>query len=310
MSPATKAFALFSVSPRILAVQYNTMIMNTTTQQHYDPGRLDADLVVLPDVYRIGMSGVFPILGPDMTVLTSCLGVCREFHDRGEVICTRQFPQPLDIVALIDTDIRKSDLQSSAASHLQEFFDSLTKNDKNRFVKNKSQYISFAKASAGLMITSLLIAPLGLGFVLFMYKFEKPGYTTVATCVALFDAALVLTASTLWITGSLKYSFDIMETIGSGSMQTTSFWGATDVIPSSIGLFIFACAALLKLIVLPIMALICLIGFCFLIVLAAIMAWLMFMMVMCMLAMFASADNGTTTETVYYTTYTPDWADS
>jgi hypothetical protein len=58
MSPPTQYFALFSVNPRILAYQYNLQLGNTTnTTTSYNGKSLDADLVVLPDVYRIGMSG-------------------------------------------------------------------------------------------------------------------------------------------------------------------------------------------------------------------------------------------------------------
>jgi hypothetical protein len=58
MSPPTQYFALFSVNPRVLASQYNSQFENTTnTTTSYNGESLDADFAVLPDVYRIGMSG-------------------------------------------------------------------------------------------------------------------------------------------------------------------------------------------------------------------------------------------------------------
>jgi hypothetical protein len=58
MSPPTQYFALFSVNPRILAHQYNLQLGNTSNATTSSNGKsLDTDFVVLPDVYRIGMSG-------------------------------------------------------------------------------------------------------------------------------------------------------------------------------------------------------------------------------------------------------------
>jgi hypothetical protein len=36
------------------------MMANNTGKMLYDDERLSADLVVLPDIYRVGMSGSFP----------------------------------------------------------------------------------------------------------------------------------------------------------------------------------------------------------------------------------------------------------
>jgi hypothetical protein len=225
--------------------------------------------------------------------------------------CTKYFPQLLDLGALINADIDKSDLQDSAASHLREFWDSFF-DEKQSMVRNKNQYSSFVQASAGLTITSLVTAPICLSIVLLMYMLKRAGYTTVATCFAIFDAVLMVAAAILWITASIKYSSDIQSALGGGPLaDNNSFWGDTDVVPLSYGLFLFAGVAIAKLLVLPIMALLCLIFIFLLIIAAIIMAWLMFLVLQCMFVMLAACDNGTTTETVYYSTYTPPaWADS
>lgn len=58
MSPSTQVFALFSVNPKILAHSYHLQLENTTsTPSNYSRESLDEDLLVLPDVYRVGMSG-------------------------------------------------------------------------------------------------------------------------------------------------------------------------------------------------------------------------------------------------------------
>ena len=44
----------------MLAHRYNGMVANDTGKILYDDERLSADLVVLPDIYRVGMSGSFP----------------------------------------------------------------------------------------------------------------------------------------------------------------------------------------------------------------------------------------------------------
>lgn len=58
MSPPTRYFTFFAVNPQVLAHRYNARIENTTGKTLYDGQRLDEDLVILPDVYRIGMSGL------------------------------------------------------------------------------------------------------------------------------------------------------------------------------------------------------------------------------------------------------------
>jgi hypothetical protein len=227
--------------------------------------------------------------------------------------CTRHFPQILDLGAIIDEDLNKSNSSNSTTSDIRMFWSSFTHNDKQPIVQHKSQTAAFVQVSAGLTITSLVIAPIYLGIVILMFMLERPRYTTVATCFALFDAALMVTATTLWTTASAMYASDIQSALGGQAAENTSFWGATDLFPLSIGLFLFSAVALAKVIVLPIMALICLLLLLLLFVAAIILAWLMFLAMVCLLAMFGVCDDGktTTTETVYYGTYTaPDWAGS
>jgi hypothetical protein len=214
--------------------------------------------------------------------------------------CTKHFPQLLNLEVLIAADINSSALPNSAAFHLQTFWDSFFENDKLSMVQNKNLYTSLIQASAGLTITSMVIAPICLGIIILMYMLKRPRYSTVATCFALFDAALMVTAATLWITASIKYSSDIESALGGPPTNNTSFWGDTDVIPLSYGLFLFAGVAIFKVIVLPIMALICLILILLLIVAAIIMAWLMLLALKCFFVMLSACDNGRTTETVYY----------
>ena len=215
--------------------------------------------------------------------------------------CTGHFPQMLDLGAIIDEDLNKSNSSTSTTSHIRMFWSAFTDDGNEPIVQHKSQTAALVQASAGLTVTSLVIAPICLGIIILMFMLKRPRYTTVATCFALFDAALMVTAAALWITASVMYASDIQSALGGQVVENTSSGGATDLFPLSIGLFLFAGAALAKLIVLPIVALICLILLLLLFVAAIILAWLMFLAMACLFAMFGACDDGrTTTQTVYY----------
>ena len=215
--------------------------------------------------------------------------------------CTRHFPQLLDLGAIIDEDLNKSNSSNSTTSHIRMFWSAFTHDGNQPIVQHKSQTAALVQASAGLTVTSLVIAPICLGIIILMFMLKRPRYTTVATCFALFDAALMVIAAALWITANVMYASDIQSALGGQVAENTSFWGATDLFPLSLGLFLFAAAALAKVIVLPIMALICLILLLLFFVAAIILAWLMFLAMVCLLSMFSACDNGnTTTQTVYY----------
>lgn len=211
--------------------------------------------------------------------------------------CTRHFPQLLDLGAIIDEDLNKSNLSNSTTSPIRMFWSTFTHDGKQPIVQHQSQTTALVQASAGLTVTSLVIAPICLGIVILMFMLNRSRYTTLATCFALFDATLVVIAAALWITANVMYASDIQSALGGQVAESTSFWGETDLFPLSLGLFLFAVAALAKVIVLPIMALICLFLLLLLVVAAIIFAWLMFLAMACLLAMFGACDDR---RVVYY----------
>src|SRR5271155_5758512 len=109
--------------------------------------------------------------------------------------CTKHFPQMLDLGAIIDEDLNKSNSSNSTNSHIRMFWSSFTDNGEQPIVQRKIQTAAFVQASAGLTVTSLVIAPICLGIIILMFMLKRPRYTTVATCFALFDAALMVIAA-------------------------------------------------------------------------------------------------------------------
>lgn len=178
-------------------------------------------------------------------------------------------------------------------------------------VQHHARTKAFTQASAGLTITSLVIAPIGLSIVLLLFMTDRPSYSTVAKCVALLDAALMVLAAALWTSASVMYAVDIRSAVGNTLAGHTSFWGTNDLFPPSIGLSIFASAAFAKLIVLPVLAFACLIIFLLFLASAVVMAVLAWMALACVLAMCgACSDNTETKEEVVYGIQwpTPNWA--
>ena len=121
--------------------------------------------------------------------------MCREFSNGSEIRCTKQFPQHLDLGAIIETDVRDANLTNTTSSHLLTFWSSFFQNE--TMLQNMDSRTSFVQVAAGLTISSLVIAPIGFGIALLLYKLDRPSYTTVATCYALLDAALIVAAAVL-----------------------------------------------------------------------------------------------------------------
>jgi hypothetical protein len=204
-------------------------------------------------------------------------------------VSKEQLNEMLDLGAIIDEDLDKSNSSNSTNSHIRMFWNSFTDNGEQPIVQHQSQTAAFVQASAGLTVTSLVIAPICLGIIILMFMLKRPRYTTVATCFALFDAVLMVIAAAPWITASLMYASDIQSALGGQAAESNSFWN--DLFPLSIGLFLFAGAALVKVIVLPIMAVICLILLLLFVVAMIIFAWLIFLAIACLFAMFATDDR-------------------
>jgi hypothetical protein len=297
MSPSTQNFALFSVNPRVLAHRYanttagrehlnatlvsgkttlnGTTPRNGTVYTAYSPA-FDADLLVLPNVYRVGMSGV-----------------CREYFNGSMSRCTKTFPQLLDLGTLIERDIQASILPNKTSDELQTFFNSLLRSEDQRVFQQRSLYASFIKASVGFTVLSLIVAPLGIAGITTAYIMKRDIYTTVAASVAIFDAFLVIIAAALWIAASVSYMSDLDAALGPApSTDPTTFWGATQLYPLSLGLYLFAIAALAKLLVLPIVALITICLLLIVIVISVLIAW---MILVCLCTCLADDDR-----VVYY----------
>lgn len=134
-----------------------------------------------------------------------------------------------------------------------------------------------------------------------MFMLKRPGYPTVAACLAIFDAVLIVLAAALWITASAQYTSAVESLAGGAINENRSFWGATDLFPLSLGLYLFLLAALAKLIVVPFMALIVLVLLFILIICAILFIYIVFILFLCLLAM-CGGDEKTklTVETHYY----------
>lgn len=116
---------------------------------------------------------------------------------------------------------------------------------------------AFSEASAALTLTSLILAPLGLGTIVLLYMTNRPRCTTVATCLGLLNAILVVVAASLWIVASLIYAADVQIGVLGRDEMLQGVGAAVRVEPSV--LILFAVAAFTKIIVLPVMTFICLI---------------------------------------------------
>lgn len=217
--------------------------------------------------------------------------MCREVFNSSEIRCTKQFPQSLDLGSIIDADIRAAALPNSTASRLQTFWDSFTQNDTQGMLQNKNRRANFVQASAGLTITSLVVAPIGLCVVLLMYLLERPGYPIIATGLALLDAALMVPAATLWIFASAQYAADIESALGGQTAGNAPFWNGTSQYPPSNGLAMFAGVALAKVVVLPVMALISLILVALFVTCILISIVLMLLALQCLFAICGGHDN-------------------
>lgn len=224
--------------------------------------------------------------------------MCREYFNTSEIRCTKTFPQILNLAAIVDADI--ATLPNTTASQLQSFWDNITHDDKISQLENTAA--SFVKASTGLTITSLVLAPLFFAIITLMFMLKRPAYPTVAACLAIFDAVLIVLAAALWITASAQYTSAI-ESIAGGRIinESRSFWGATTLFPLSLGLYLFLLAALAKLIVVPFMALIVLVLLFILVICAILFIYVVFLLFLCILAM-CGGDEKTkvTVETHYY----------
>ena len=219
--------------------------------------------------------------------------MCREFTNSSEIRCTGQFPQHLDLRAIIDADVRDANLTNSTSSHLLTFWDSFFLND--TMTQNMDSRTTFTQAAAGLTVTSLATAPIGFTISLFLCKRNKPGYTTFAICYALLDAAFIVAAAVLWIFASVQYVADIESALGGQSVANTPYWNAVPQYPPSYGIIVLSAAALAKVIVLPILAvmfLFVLMTAGFVVISIVVVA---FFLVKCIMAMCCS-----TTTVVYY----------
>jgi hypothetical protein len=239
-------------------------------------------------------------------LLTSCLppssGVCREFNQSG-IRCTKQFPQSLDLKAIIDEDIAQASLPNSTASQLQRFWDSWGENSTENSADARNRRESLVHASAGLTVTSLVIAPIGLCVILFMYTRELHAYVTIATCISLFDAALMVAAATLWIVASAQYAADMETTLGGQTVANAPYWDGNPQYPPSYGLVILAGVAVAKIVVLPVLALILIIALFFLAILTIVLAVIAFTCILGCLAACGTTETrrtGWVGDTYYY----------
>ncbi|EPE26346.1 hypothetical protein GLAREA_02258 [Glarea lozoyensis ATCC 20868] len=266
MSPSTKDFALFSFNPQKLAHQHaNTttgrehlnvtvfpfitqkvtyLYTNATSNTTYSPA-FDTAISVLPTVYRIGMSGVCR----DYLVEKDYLGT--NGYQDGNTRCTRNFPQSLDLAAIIQSDIEASGISDAISDALLIFFTSMRAND----------HASYIKASAAFTVLSLLLTPFDIAVIALLYNRRRDIYHTVAASIAIFDTVLVVIAATLWIVAS----FDSTELEFVTSSQSSV---DTDLYPMSIGLYIFGAAAFTKLLVLPVVAIVAIIVLFFAVIIA------------------------------------------
>lgn len=290
MSPATHSFALFSINPQVLAFRYNAMVQNTTNVQLYDEGKLKEDLSTLPDIYRFGMSGV-----------------CREFTDKNEVHCTNKFIHPLDLDAVIKQDIEKASMPNVTAISLQSFWDSWGRNMTDNTSASKAHRESLIHAAAGLTVTSLVAGPIGIAAAVAAYLLNHSSRKTIAIGIALFDASLMVAAAALWIAASMQYAAAFETTLGGQTISNQPVWNNTPQYPSSYGLVLFACAALAKLCVLPILALFFLVVLPIMLVAVALISiWLAFLFMQC-LSKCMDACPTTTTTTYYGNAYGGGW---
>jgi hypothetical protein len=169
-------------------------------------------------------------------------GVCREYFNTSEVRCTRRFPQPLDFMSVLDEDLAQA--QNVSTSHFRSFWNSFGQNSSQ--ILNSVDHVSSVHVSAGLTVTSLVIAPIGLCIILALYKLEKPFHVTAAVCIAILDAIFVLVAAILWNKASIQYTSAFDRALGGGTLDSAY--------PAPNGLIIFGAVALAKLVVLPILA--------------------------------------------------------
>jgi len=117
ISPSTQAFALFSGNPKNLAEQYYLQRENSTNWTSSSREAFDKDVLALPDVYRVGMSGtslwpcsstslpatiynliILSNAPQDTSMLTRLIGICRELsNETQKVRCTQSFSQTIDL---------------------------------------------------------------------------------------------------------------------------------------------------------------------------------------------------------------------
>ena len=172
------------------------------------------------------------------------IGLCREYSNSTEIHCVQRFPEPLDLVSAITTDFTGTAVANSS-SELLNLYTTALSNTTNTALRQP-----FTKASAALIITSLVFTPLSLATVIPLYFIEKwrPRFF-VPIVIALVDAGLVIAATVLWIFAVTKYDADLgslpPECVSSVSYNTTE-------LPLSIGYLIFTIAACAKMLVIPV----------------------------------------------------------
>jgi hypothetical protein len=228
---------------------------NSTEIANYSAAFDDA-LSVLPDVYRFGMSGV-----------------CREYFHKTTSTCTKTFPQYLELGSIVELDLQASTLPNPLSDELQRFFNSLLQD--NNITQRKAQYTSYIQVSVAFTILSLIIASLGIIPVILIYRLAPNRYTILAAILAVFDALLVVTTATLWITASLSYTHDINLTLNSSLILVdSSSFNHAELFRTPRGLYLFALAAIAKLLVLPTVALItvCILGI--VVVITGVIIWI------------------------------------
>ncbi|KAG9233786.1 hypothetical protein BJ875DRAFT_496379 [Amylocarpus encephaloides] len=294
MTPGTQSFAFFSINPKLLAQRYKSDSFGLRTFNGSSIS--NTTFSVIPDVYKIGMSGV-----------------CREYRKTKDFQCTQKFPQLLDLGAIIMEDIQASNQSntytssSSSISQMQSLFNSLFTDANTNLPQVQAQTTPMIKVSAALVILSLILAPSYLAAIILLYMLERPFYPKVATCFAIFDASLIITAAGLWLAASAKYTAALNSILEPSilSPQPPSSWGS-DLYPVVIGVHLFASAALAKFIVLPILALVALVVLGFVVLASILLVW----MILACLGACASDERKVVVEQVYYSYPTPDWARS
>ena len=121
---------LLTFSSRELAEEYYSRLENAaSTTTGYGREGFDADLLLLPDVYRVCMSGmslknwylwlsgclqkpsiifIQPTAWGNTNMLRVPPVVCREFHHESKVECRQHFPQTISMGELVFEDLNHS----------------------------------------------------------------------------------------------------------------------------------------------------------------------------------------------------------